>query len=574
MSKDHAAQYKIRKEAFVSNLSGSSLTEINLVTLVAASAVFLWTALQARHSLFTPYTPVALVADFLLNVCAILFAITLYSSSPLALTIFLITPGVVLLLLAKPPDGRAWKSKKPTGAQPGPRSAARVAIAAPTQPGSKRPALVVRPFLTHYRGSMLVVTCLAILAVDFPIFPRRYAKVETWGTSLMDLGVGSFVFSAGVVSARAVVRAESDDHHASHPQSQSPSQSGHARKNNNNFAARFVKALRHSVPLFILGLIRLYSVKGLDYAEHVSEYGVHWNFFFTLALLPPFVEISDTATRRVFKSSEVFALVLTTMYELVLDNTRLLSYILISPRGPDLLSKNREGVFSFAGYLAIFLCGRGVGVPLVRLNLQRIQKEQQQQHQHRSEMEIGAESTRRERISVLRDLILRAVAYAALYALSTNLYTFNLSVSRRLANLPYVLWVVAFNTAQLSLFGLVEAVGPAFSYTPPTLPDEDARQQDKKAAESENDGQRQDESAAARTPTPTQKAATSTILRAFNSNGLVTFLVANLLTGLVNLTFNTLDMPPARAMVLLIGYAVAVTGVALGLDMSGVKIKL
>jgi hypothetical protein len=36
MSKDGAANYKVRKEAFVSNLAGSSLTEINLVTLVAA----------------------------------------------------------------------------------------------------------------------------------------------------------------------------------------------------------------------------------------------------------------------------------------------------------------------------------------------------------------------------------------------------------------------------------------------------------------------------------------------------------------------------------------------------------
>lgn len=31
-----ALSYKLRKEAFVSNLSGSSLTDINIVTLVAA----------------------------------------------------------------------------------------------------------------------------------------------------------------------------------------------------------------------------------------------------------------------------------------------------------------------------------------------------------------------------------------------------------------------------------------------------------------------------------------------------------------------------------------------------------
>jgi len=35
-AKAAAMNYKLRKEAFVSNLSGSSLADINLVTLVAA----------------------------------------------------------------------------------------------------------------------------------------------------------------------------------------------------------------------------------------------------------------------------------------------------------------------------------------------------------------------------------------------------------------------------------------------------------------------------------------------------------------------------------------------------------
>lgn len=292
------------------------------------------------------------------------------------------------------------------------------------------------------------------------------------------------------------------------------------------------------MPLFILGFIRLYSVKGLDYAEHVTEYGVHWNFFFTLALLPPFVEISDTITRRIFKSYEILAVVLAVVYEVILNSTDLLSYILISPRGPSLLSKNREGVFSFVGYLAIFLAGRGVGVPLVRFNTVPPPGANLKPNSQPTQSEINS----RERIFVLRRLFFGSLVYMALYLLTTSLYTFNLNVSRRLANLPYVLWTVAFNTFQIFLFGLVEHLGPLFTH--------EAEDKDK------------------------VRASTSRVLRVFNNNGLFIFLVANLLTGLVNLSLDTLDMPPIGAMGVLLGYSVLVTAVALGLDWGGVKIKL
>jgi len=148
----------------------------------------------------------------------------------------------------------------------------------------------------------MLSTCLAILAVDFPIFPRRFAKTETWGTSLvrparphsvgpdrralrcpsitfgrkpsqMDVGVGSFVLVNSLTA-------------------------GNSLEQLRDAASPFLHSLKASVPLVILGLGRLVSVKATDYQEHVSEYGVHWNFFFTLACLPILSMIVHRLVRR------------------------------------------------------------------------------------------------------------------------------------------------------------------------------------------------------------------------------------------------------------------------------------
>jgi phosphatidylinositol glycan class W len=454
---------------------------------------------------------VALITDFLLNVGAILFAITAYSSAPLLLDILLISPAIIVLLLPAHKDGKKTTKHGPSVGQN---------AAKPAPLPERHDTLPLRPFLTFYRGAMMIVTCLAILAVDFPIFPRRFAKVENWGTSLMDLGVGSFVFSAGVVSARSLLKVRST----------SQTKSTHLK----SFPHRFLTSIRHSIPLLILGLIRLYSVKGLDYAEHVTEYGVHWNFFFTLAFLAPFVEISDLITTHLVPSYEFLALTFALIYEILLATTDLKRYILVSPRGPDLLSKNREGIFSFTGYLAIFLAGRGSGAVVLAPSAP-IPK---------STKPLAASTHAwRERRGLLYRLAARSAIWILVYVLSTQYYGLNLSVSRRLANLPYVLWVVAFNNTQILFFCAIETVCFPTAYTAAARKD---------AAEE----------------------TSSRIMQAFNSNGLVVFLVANLLTGLVNLSIDTLELGGLAAMGLLGLYAVLVAGFASGLQRFGIKIKL
>jgi len=445
--------------------------------------------------IFTPYTFPAICVDFLLNCGATLFATTVYSSSPWVLNMLLLLPAIIQYALEAPmPEKKAAHRppKKDTH-----------------EKDTQLDPLPVKPFITNYRGAMMIITCVAILAVDFRVFPRRFAKVENWGTSLMDMGVGSFVFTAGVVSIRPSLK---------EPTGQRPP-----------FANRFAASIRHAIPLLVLGVIRLISVKGLDYAEHVTEYGVHWNFFFTLGFLPPFAALFQSAFDLV-PSYAILSFTLATVYEIILDWTPLGSYILIAPRH-NLFSQNREGIFSFLGYLAIFLAGQSLGsIALPR--------------QQQLPKNVTAATYLRQ--STLGRLLTMSLAWTALFLFSTSYYGLRLSVSRRLANLPYFLWVSSFNSYQITLCCAIETLLFPNLYKAPTKHEERAR----------------------------SREATSTVLYSFNRNGLVVFLVANLLTGLVNMTMPTLHMSVMQSMAVLMGYTAVVAGVAVVLDKCDLSIKL
>ena len=445
--------------------------------------------------LFTPYTPAAFFVDFLLNCGATLFATTIYSSSPWVLNLLLLLPAALLYVLEKP--------------APAKRDAPRPPRKDSHEKETRLDALPVKPFITNYRGAMMVITCVAILAVDFRVFPRRFAKVENWGTSLMDMGVGSFVFTAGVVSVRSSLKEESGR--------QPP------------LSKRLITSFRHSVPLLALGTVRLISVKGLDYAEHVTEYGVHWNFFFTLGLLPPFAALFQTAFDLV-PSYAVLSFVLASIYQLALDWTSLGPFILIAPR-TDLFSKNREGIFSFIGYLAVFLAGQSLG----SIALPRQQP-----------LPKDASIATWLRQSTLGKLVAISTMWTALFYFSTSYYGLGHTVSRRLANLPYFLWVSSFNSYQITICCALETFLFPNLYKAPTRDEELQR----------------------------SREATSTVLYAFNRNGLAVFLVANLLTGLVNMTMPTLHMSVLQSMAVLVAYTATVTGVAVGLDYYNLSIKL
>jgi len=112
--------------------------------------------------------------------------------------------------------------------------------------------------------------------------------------------------------------------------------------------------------------------------------------------------------------------------------------------------------------------------------------------------------------------------------------------------MPYLAWVAAFNCGQLLLFRVIEGILFPFLYT----------SRDRKVEKER------------------VSKATSKVLNAFNRNGLAIFCLANVLTGLINMTLPTLDMNDYQAMAVLISYMSILTGVGLFLDQRNITIKL
>ncbi|CCF55584.1 hypothetical protein KAFR_0A01460 [Kazachstania africana CBS 2517] len=466
---------KGRKEEFVTGLVGGSIGEINLVTSVAVTSYFCWNLIHSADKSNDGFHP---ILDFALNWLTPLLSMTLYANDIPKLTTLMLLPTLSYWLYYIFDKYKTVKKSKSRSN---------------SNNNSQQFKLVRKPYITAYRSGMLILTCLGILAVDFQIFPRRFAKVETWGTSLMDLGVGSFVFSNGLVSSRTLLRQKS---------------------NKTSFWKRIGSALRSSTTLLCLGLLRLYFVKKLDYQEHVTEYGVHWNFFITLALLPIVLVLIDPIAEIIPRF--IIALVISFIYEwYLIKDENFLKFLILAER-KDWISSNREGIVSFMGYCAIFLWGQSTGFYLLgniptKNNLYTNSVTVLIPKKNKKVSTWDKLTT----VTPLKGLL---IWFLILVVFAQTIFTFHPhNISRRFANLPYTIWVVAYNVGFLTVYCAVHRLfDKACDEDPSKLPDQ---------------------------------------LEAMNCNGLFLFLLANISTGLINMSMATIDATDSVAIITLISYA-------------------
>eukprot|EP00088_Acartia_fossae_P059827 TRINITY_DN7151_c0_g2_i10.p1 TRINITY_DN7151_c0_g2~~TRINITY_DN7151_c0_g2_i10.p1 ORF type:complete len:488 (-),score=77.63 TRINITY_DN7151_c0_g2_i10:639-2102(-) len=365
--------------------------------------------------------------------------------------------------------------------------------------------------VTNYRSSMLLITAICILAVDFPIFPRKFAKTENFGQSVMDLGVGGFVFAAGLVS----------------------------REGRGKFT-KVRQTISRNMPLVGLGFVRLAMVTMSGYHSNITEYGMHWNFFFTLFFVKVFgsvliPRISDG--RRLWIASVMLAV----MYEGVLS-FGVVDYILSDGPRYGIIDENREGVSSLQGYLAIYLAGAAWANQIY--------------HSPFTFTVLG---------NVVHDLAVWSILMWLNLFYST---TFFMPPSRRLANYTFFSLTVAYNLSILSGFLLIEAIVIFLA----EIKTGDSRFTKEKKNRIPTKRKKDVQEMPKLLPWKQKGVRTSVLYQAISYNPLTFFILANLATGLVNVMFRTVEIDGCPAVLILTGYLATLSTISLILYSRSIKI--
>ncbi|XP_046663570.1 uncharacterized protein At4g17910-like [Homalodisca vitripennis] len=347
------------------------------------------------------------------------------------------------------------------------------------------PRLVLNPyrrsFVTCCRSMCSICAMITMLAVDFHVFPRKFAKTATYGYSFMDAGVGLFVLSNAVVESADGIR------------------------------SGLKRTFQTSSALFSFGVIRYYAIEQFNYQNPVGEYGVHWNFFFTLAV----VKIFCYCILRFgnFSDNIFIYIVEISLMQLVFWGVDLESYVLSDSPRTDWVDANREGLFSLMGFTSLYLFGVYLNKILMKTS--------------------G---------SITSDC--RMLGELLFYSAVTLVVTLNIHevmpASRRAANLTYVTWIMSLAMLQFTAALAVEIflVGLLF-------------------------GNKRNKYC----------LTTPFIYESINYNRMTFFLLSNLLTGLINIMFDTLEMNAFESLVVLIAYVIVNCGVLFYFYVKRIKLK-
>jgi phosphatidylinositol glycan class W len=312
------------------------------------------------------------------------------------------------------------------------------------------------------------------------------AKTETFGHSLMDIGIGSFIISSAMTSRFARGVADLAPSAGSRTYAVGPWV----------LSADIIKKLA----VVALGIGRLIVIRATNYQTHDTEYGTEWNFFVTLFFL---WVISDLA-HKLFSRRAIIIGALTSLfaYQYALIELSLTDYIFNSPRA-SFVSSNREGICSLVGCVALYLLSESIShvlffTPAINeMTKGRLMDETKQ---------LVREANK----DIFQAMLKLTFLCGALFGL-WKISEYFQQTSRRLFNAAFV-----FQCLMLAVFALFLLCSVEFLCS--------------------------------------RQVNSIRSLELLNRHQLLVFLVANLMTGLVNLTVPTIYCSPQSSMCILVVY--------------------
>lgn len=345
-------------------------------------------------------------------------------------------------------------------------------------------ALEPRGLLASLLATLMLSVTVCILSVDFPLFPRRDLKTQNFGFSIMDAGVGAFIAFSGAVSpeARHAVESSTD-------------------RTINTKLGLIGKTLSSSLPLLILGFLRMILIKYFEYREITEEYGTHLNFFIVLAAVKMISCTVYCIIGRRLKLNYVGVAVILA-YQAFL-NFYAMENIVADDSRQNFFMANKEGFLSIVGL---------TGYHLIYTRLQLI---------------IDAASKTHKRYGITQTLkaLLRLAAPAIVGLVVMHIFV--QPSSRRISNAAYVCWSA---TMVLFLLGCEVTVNSAIAAL------------QRRYYNVEDLG--------------------SKLYTAFSQNAMPLFLLANLYTGAINFFLDTNTMPVLPSLVIIVAYMMLLSVVA------------
>ena len=255
-----------------------------------------------------------------------------------------------------------------------------------------------------------------------------------------------------------------------------------------------------SLPLVVLGILKYVSTQLVDYHNHMSEYGAHWNFFITLAIVQVVCGSCTCFLGQRPRTIFMVGVILAIGHELALVNLVHYSWIFNLSDSTRLQSSfwiaNIEGLVSLVGYSSIFLLGSSLRPVINSLSV----------------------NPRRWRSSAL---LLTLLTCVWIFCMNEQMMSLP---SRRLCNLTYIIWMSVYNMMLLILFAGIQCMTDTAA---------GAKPHDKQEA---------------------TRSSQAMIYPAIGKHGLAFFLLANLLTGLANLSLQPALMDNLRSRAILLAY--------------------